>query len=48
MFSRVAVCQARDVPPFGPVIRDGQIYEHGLEFANLLLEKGKFNCVSAQ
>ncbi|TPP60447.1 Signal-induced proliferation-associated 1 protein 2, partial [Fasciola gigantica] len=36
---RVAVCQARGVPPFGPILDENHVYEHGPEFANLLLEK---------
>ncbi|KAH8867909.1 Signal-induced proliferation-associated 1-like protein 2 [Schistosoma japonicum] len=36
---RVAVCRAKEVPPFGPVISSDYLFEHHTSFANLLLIK---------
>ncbi|CAH8645845.1 unnamed protein product [Schistosoma mattheei] len=36
---RVAVCRAKDVPQFGPIISSDYLFEHHLSFGNLLLTK---------
>uniref|UniRef100_A0A5K4F030 Rap-GAP domain-containing protein n=1 Tax=Schistosoma mansoni TaxID=6183 RepID=A0A5K4F030_SCHMA len=36
---RVAVCRAKDVPQFGPIISSDYLFEHNLSFGNLLLTK---------
>ncbi|XP_018655454.1 putative rap gtpase-activating protein [Schistosoma mansoni] len=36
---KFAVCRAKDVPQFGPIISSDYLFEHNLSFGNLLLTK---------